>query len=405
MPAWRHLHSRFSALIHLCYRKTHTISAAQLEGGACGTIKIVNTNECIDYTTRQLESLHTYRALLRECTYLPDSAARSYLPKYIKWRYRSSIEYQTSRSAQAASRRNQERHDHAKKELRFLERANAGHLKHLTKVLEIAYGRARRRRYELMSGINVGSSAMLACETSEDYVRVAPALMALLSSQAATKDNVEPRGWLLRLQPMIPEKNSWGRKMPISRVNNLKKKWYAEVLQRVHPPLPRAEWERLKKLAQGDLEWEGRVPRRSCGHREHVPQQGGTTDTCDIAELGVSCDKARRGLQPQAQVAAKPHMTESGISRPHTLTPRFMRRLYNRILVQCPMLEYDDGKWKVTWEDVYGQSLMETKSGYKPKPNVMLPAYGSGIRKAGGGIERNCGFDGVDHAGKRLEAA
>lgn len=110
-----------------------------------------------------------------------------------------------------------------------------------------------------------------------------------------------------RFHAEIPDENSWGRPMPLKRVRNAKKVAYKKLIDRLLPPLPLEEWERLRDLATGKLKVE--IPKRRSAN-----------------------DKGTDKLS-------------------HELTPRFMRRMWGRVFIQCPAMagSHADGKWKVQW--------------------------------------------------------
>ncbi|TKA82042.1 hypothetical protein B0A49_00180 [Cryomyces minteri] len=269
----------------------------------------------------------------------------------------------------------------ARKKLSFLKEANRGKQKQLLKVLLLTYGRTGKRRHELMkvllepgdgdaTGIaaesevlrdqttgkasagtrgsrilnnenaNPGSNTPLRASDTEPEKQkeakpliLGPKLKALLVSQAkiappdTTRSNPRPNSLALK----IPDTNAWGRTMPASRVKNMTKKWYAQMLERVLPPLPPHEWENLQSLALGNTKFRGPVPRRP--------------GTVDGSEVPLT-------LRNHAAMTAA---TGEG-DGPHNLTPRYMRRMWARVFLQCPRMSYDAGwkNWKIEWGSVPG---------------------------------------------------
>ena len=359
----------------------------------------------------QRQSIHLYRALLRECTYLPDPTARRYLPCYLRWRFDRLPKPKGEVKGPIDSDENAKHRETATKGLTYIRRANAGHLRHLTKILEIAYGRTRRRRYELLQDIKPEASAILQCNTPEDLMQAAPQLMTLIRSQAIRPKHLDERGPVKAVAPMVPKFNSWGRQTPQKRVKNIKLRWFAHVMERAQPPLPKAEWEWLKRLASGEEAWVPVAPRRK-GSRfapstfdSNVPAQSVLPNSSEalkhtLAEnlrsetlQGVMSAARRRvaeavqGEQTQEDhhgntkkwLEWSSHMSTSGMSRPRDLQPRSMRRLWQKISVQCPMMEQVDGRWKVRWADTQKERSI-------------------GLRgEIGGGISM---FEGVDEKGK-----
>ncbi|KAL9128918.1 MAG: hypothetical protein Q9217_002508 [Psora testacea] len=280
--------------------------------------------------------IHVFRALLRQCTYLPDPAARKYLHSYIVSRFHKARRRATrSKPFLQKGQTPLSLLKTARKALLYLHRANAGHPQHLSKVLAMTYGRIGKRRHELLDILKTPSNGDPADKGEhtanchplppvKDVSNITPQFAALMRSQINRKATIFSRQPLKRLQPVIPEKNAWGRPMPLRRVKNIKKRWYAEALDRTMPPLPLDERERLRRLALGEEQWEGPVLRR----------KGGSGD---------------------GKIARRPHMTDKGMSRPHVITPRFMRRLWGKLLSQCPGVRHNEAKrdgQEVLWTDV-----------------------------------------------------
>lgn len=137
------------------------------------------------------------------------------------------------------------------------------------------------------------------------------------------------------------------------------------------PPLPVHEFEMLTDLAAGRGGWEGVVRRR--GGREGG---GGTME----GGWGRAGEEGGRGAMEEqgGQGAGRIHT-----GNPHHLTPRYMRRHWRRILIQCSTMHFDavSNKWKVQWgQDSRGDELKR----------------GEGL----GGQEWM--FEGVDEMGKRF---
>ncbi|KAL2351325.1 hypothetical protein BJ546DRAFT_996473 [Cryomyces antarcticus] len=326
---------------------------------------------------------HLLRALLRQSTYLPDSNSRVHIRKHIIGRFRDYTP--SGRDVTGSVKFSPERLcvvlKDARKKLSFLKEANRGKQKQLLKVLLLTYGRTGKRRHELIkvllkpgggdgTGITAesealreqttgkasagtrgskilnnenanpgGNTTLTVSETEPEKQREAkplilgPKLKALLVSQAkiappgTTRPNPRPHSLALK----IPETNAWGRTMPASRVKNMKKKWYARMLGRVLPPLPPHEWDNLQSLALGNTKFTGRVPRRP-----------GIVNESEVP----------RTLRNHAAITAA---TGEG-DGPHNLTPRYMRRMWARVFMQCPRMSYDAEwkNWKVEWGSVPG---------------------------------------------------
>ena len=276
------------------------------------------------------------RALLRQATYLPDSAAREFFHDHIIASFRRYCPRKTTPSDNTPSnqitpqRRNQRMRD-ARKNWRVLVHANHGSPVHLTRVLEMAYGRRGKKHYMLMKDVlppenSQDSKALeelsLMIEERHSVLKakephLSEKLFALVRSQKNQKDRLFPKNNIKSTEPIIPETNIWLRPLPKGRGKNLRRKWYAETLNRVMPPLPEADWNRLQDLSLGKLLWEG--PRRP-----RTKAQGQfITDS----------------YEPKWD------------SDWHELTPRYMQRMWQKVFVQCPMMRWnaDRGRWSVLW--------------------------------------------------------
>ena len=264
-------------------------------------------------STHQCESRGLVRALLRQCTYLPDSLARRQIARQILARSRVAkakgdkalrIAIDPEQPSFARSRALFELGALQKKGhvgLRILNRANDGELKPLYKVLYAAYGRSGRRRHELLAPLlqpdeiqsepreteseprdeeafepmrwdlstvqvpdvfeppTIVDGKTIVVKISRRYSR----LRAILNTQVQT---ALPSGALTELKEAgfrMPAKNSWGRSMPRRRVRNMARKKRTRVLSRALPPLPIEDWEHLRRLIASKASWEGQPRRRT----------------------------------------------------------------------------------------------------------------------------------------------
>ncbi|MCJ1245707.1 hypothetical protein MMC30_002911 [Trapelia coarctata] len=358
--------------------------------------------------------LHIYRALLRECTYLPDPAARTYWHSRIVARFREynprtnvpwwELPKKTKIKTVDPVSRIKLLHA-ARKYLSVLVRANLGVDRCLENVLAHTYGRIGKRRHELLAHLEAQSAPVLKDHESVKKLSAAlaetqdidpqstkgsktpptiqpnnphittkptlatfrasplsPALKALLKAQRA-QSLPNDRTAITTFTPQIPDLNSWQRSFPIRRARNIQKRWHKKALDRLLPPLPLYEFERLRDLASGRAKWEGVVPRR------RAPTESGGRAT----ELGErDTELGKRGTDPGIQMPNDPRREKTHLPRqepqqlprlgttlpgqrnpqdPHHLTPRLMRRFWNRLLLQCSTMHFDalSGKWKVRW--------------------------------------------------------
>lgn len=313
---------------------------------------------------REKETLHLFRALLRQCSYLPDPAARKYLRGHVVSRFRDYHPHSVLRVASnrrkavgIVEQRRPALLKIARRGLFYLQRANDGYQQHLGHVLSMTYGRIGKRRHQLLKDLKIpdiptdqAAVEKLSEPGSQDVPHPSQKLMALVRSQARRRLSHFSRSNSPNPTLIIPEKNSWGRPMPIKRVRNYKRRWYAETLDRIMPPLPTSEWEALQKLASGLVVWEGPVPRRK--------PTGGVSE-------GLQPPRGKRFSGPK--------------SNPHEITPRFMRRLWVKIFANCPMMRPNASTksgWDVTWGTVIDAST-----------NFVLPTRGRTQDDLFGGVD------------------
>lgn len=396
----------------------------------------------------QETSRRLLRALLRECTYLPDPASQLYIQKHVVHRFRNASKRGTGLLHQAALSKDEFEKDTARQELQTslhkgykgvysLIRANEGEVKPLLRIMRHTYGRTGLRRYELLHQLLQPDNAPANSDALVDLLHekqgskktkpqkwdittvpvpaifqapervtgiamtysISPAyskLKALVDSQNRAK--ILSDRTRLHKQISIPAKNTWGRQMPRNRVSNLAYRKYADLLDAIHAPLPEGEWQRLHGLACGSIPWTGCKTRRKrpAGRPEflspsdleklvHVGDKLGdalyidsliekpsTPESTEQKVLDAAGYDSRRGyweandiwladedaiddafeevLQHEMQLKTL-NKKLTGVQRGHTITPRFMRRLWSEIFRTCPMMQYDAGAkiWNVTW--------------------------------------------------------
>ena len=287
------------------------------------------------------EALHLLRAILRECTYLPDPAARKYCRRYAAERFRARRD--TPKPKNEKEKENwtfeevkRQRHllHGGRKWLSGLRRANDGHIRPLEKVLRITYGRTGRRKHGLWAPLlnieAVNDPVLLEAQLTKpakealDPVLQSPRMKAYLQSQKAHDTSGltnNQRRHLLK--PDIPQKNAWGRPMPRKRVKNMMIDARNFIFEKVLPPLPIQDFERLRRLASGKERWEGPLKRRA---RPQSMESGeGQVLSGQVIVAGVP---RRRPYQT----------TDDG---PHRLTARLMKRLWQKIYEESTAMDYD----------------------------------------------------------------
>ena len=294
-------------------------------------------------------TLHLFRALLRQASYLPDSAARQYFRHYIVSRFREyhpcnplNADSGKGRPVTVVESRRPALLRTARKGLVFLQRATDGHPRHLSKVLAMTYGRIGKRRHILLKSLKIPDIPMdqasiekLSKPRSQGLPQPSRQLSAMVKAQAKRKLAFFSRTNTPSLKPQIPLENAWGRPMPVKRVRSMTRKWYAKTLDRIMPPLPEDEWHRLRRLASGETQWEGPVRRR--GH--------------------VKVDQFKHDIVRGTIVGGT-----GFVSSPHVLTPRYMRRLWAKLLAQCPLMKSNESRklgWDIQWGDIQGSKIVK----------------------------------------------
>jgi hypothetical protein len=376
-------------------------------------------------TAQNLKAIHLFRALLRETTYLPDSAARQYFRKYVVARFKA---YQPAKNAtvnrdtgrnidnfrlkgykrrktSVITLRTPEKLRIGNKALNYLRRANHGEIHCLERVLMATYGRWGRRKHILMRPLLQPESSE---EPGDDEPEaVAPLQQAYYSDkpylsffEAPKEKNGETQTKLSTrfpklkavlgaqksagglgissLAPTFPAKNIWQRPMPIKRARNIVKKWFNETMIKLLPPLPEEEFQRLEGLSAGKAKWDGVVRRRKPGINRFPPEpeteEQAQQTSNQIIHSGLWFEKPSPAVRPVGSVAR---------GRPHAITPRFMRRIYAKIFDRSCMLEWDESRSK--WMAIWGNTEA-ARSKIMPKLDMSL-------------------FSGVDQRGRLLKRA
>lgn len=306
------------------------------------------------------ETILLYRALLRQCTYLPDPAARKYMWMHVRERF-TAYQPKVIKDGQVLRRRINKKPPakalkSGRKVLKHFQRANDGHLPNLEGILNRTYGRSGKRRRELIAQLQAPDTlsdedevAQLSEQISkepqgrEKMPQLSDEALALVKSQARQDSSRFSGPPLKSIQPDVPAVNSWGRPFPEKRKVNFVKKWYATTLDRLMPPLPGPEWERLHGLSTGTIPWDGPVVRRKLG-------------TTSVVEPRKSFDHLALGNLPHRLTSSTERVVDYGRhgenrTNPHELTPRLMRSLWGKVLKACPRLDWslERKQWLVTW--------------------------------------------------------
>lgn len=281
---------------------------------------------------------HLLRATLRECTYLPDPIARTYMHGYVLDRYRRAFKSKQPEAKLIHT---------AKKELSRLRRANEGYPRPLDRVMMMSYGRIGKRRHELLAEL-MSPDVPTDTDALRELVTKAPnftdgweppqIILSLIKSQmnngVVTSSRIRPQ--LKGVEPPIPEKNSWGRPLGESRKANIRHKWYFDTLFCLLPPLPDKELKVLDGLIAGTVLWK---PRK----RKQVDEPSTPPDNLLLDLLADG---------PQKGPTFRPYL----LGRPHKITPRFMLRQWRRISALVPRKFWNEKsaktvKWIFHWDD------------------------------------------------------
>jgi hypothetical protein len=322
---------------------------------------------------------HLLRASLRECTYLPDPVARSYMRDYVLNRYR--------RASDKLGRPESQKLQRARQGLSILRRANEGFQLPLEKVLFLSYGRIGKRRHEMLHDFmkpaipkdTAAVKALIKQPAKFQDGWEPPALMKSLANsqmQNGVVMTIRRRPRLQKLEPPIPEKNSWGRPVPKVRRRNIRQKWYQSTLFSLYPPLPEKELGILDGLLSRTIPWEP-VKRRVLP--TITPSPSTTTDNTILDFLVEGPQKGHT-------------FREYVLGRPHNFTPRFMHRQWRRISALVPRMYHipQSDKTYFSWDtpkpmlavnssvvaesdldDIFGEKIVPTpKPKPKPKPKT-----------------------------------
>ncbi|CAI7657765.1 unnamed protein product [Penicillium manginii] len=297
---------------------------------------------------------HLLRASLRECTYLPDPVARSYMRDYVLNRYR--------RASDKLGRPESQKLQRARQGLSILRRANEGFQLPLEKVLFLSYGRIGKRRHEMLHDFmkpaipkdTAAVKALIKQPAKFQDGWEPPALMKSLANsqmQNGVVMTIRRRPRLQKLEPPIPEKNSWGRPVPkeLGILDGL--------LSRTIP------WEPVKRRVLPTI----------------TPSPSTTTDNTILDFLVEGPQKGHT-------------FREYVLGRPHNFTPRFMHRQWRRISALVPRMYHipQSDKTYFSWDtpkpmlavnssvvaesdldDIFGEKIVPTpKPKPKPKPKT-----------------------------------
>ncbi|KAI0595721.1 hypothetical protein F4775DRAFT_346382 [Biscogniauxia sp. FL1348] len=334
---------------------------------------------------RPSTSLHLYRHLLREATYLPN-LCRSWVFDRIKSRYR---DHRHTSEPQYIR--------HAHHDLRFLRSANAGHVDRMLRLFYMATGRLGKRHHQLCRAYLCKppdpdtpapeDGAKSEPERKPDWLDnwMLDKVRALALAQVEKQTPSWPHDMRGSLDPakVIPTENACGRPLVPRLARNKLKKYWVTVLRQLLPPLPQEEWDRLGVLARGEALKEEYClrPRRpvaqplsgaeeDLGHPEEsgerTPQGNWTryvTTPARLVERGSS--RKMKSLTWEEDQDPRGHGRPIG-TRDFNYKSRKLRRLYARVWEACPiMYKSRNNKWIVVWGN-------EERKVARPKPTDLV---------------------------------
>lgn len=343
-----------------------TGEAIQLSRGAAlpASLKYVQPKSTPPDEIRQI-----YRSILRATTYLPDQYARNYVFNYARKRFHKSCQLCHSNDA----KHNEQRIKKARRALRTLEGACDGKKDDLKDILMRTYGRIGARRRLLLADLTAlnrlveennvpkDDSALQDCinnPLAKETAAYEPSakLFEFLKSQQAHGPAEATGGTIKKLRPVTPKTNIWMRPLPLKLEKSLRAKWWAEVLNKICPPVPLAEWERIKGFATGEVPLE-KFPARRAGPPPLDPETRWTDEPtkvlgflkhrpkCEDVETELVEFDTRFGLRVQ-RTAMERQERETG-----RIGPRALRRLYASIWNMTPTMQFDESKnrWAFQW--------------------------------------------------------
>ncbi|PVH82167.1 hypothetical protein DL98DRAFT_514225 [Cadophora sp. DSE1049] len=262
------------------------------------------------------EIISNYRALLRAAGYLPDSFARKYAYERIKSRFRAS----RAKSSKSAPGNNsfwkelpddftKQRLQRARRSRRLLENAGNGDIDALKEVLLAVHGREGERKRLLLKYLLQPDEETLPKDAAalQDLIDKpegiskkqnipSQKLYNFIKSQQENQPLELHKEKIRQVKPKMPKENIWGRPLPANLKESMQKKWWAVTLEKILPPIPQSEWERLRDLATGAAPLEAQPARR-----KPIP----------VNAEELSADEKSKELLQYFQAPARPKVSES----------------------------------------------------------------------------------------------
>ncbi|EFX02373.1 hypothetical protein CMQ_2422 [Grosmannia clavigera kw1407] len=334
--------------------------------------------------------IHLYRSILREATYLPPTCR-----KQVEARIRLRFDHHRH-DPNSGMRLKRASHD-----LRYLRAANCGDLVRMRRIMMMAFGRIGWRRQELMSGLRLLDQPNSSAELEQRLADVRPEtdwldkwntekLLAFAKSQSQHTVHNSPRPQVnpKRLNPAeaVPPVNAWGRPFVPKVARTKLKKWWKSLAHRILPPLPRGDWELLRKLATGQAGAEWMAPSRRTVVKTSTEPENDTFSGWDWEKYAtrpirvVERPRSRRFRVSFGVAQDAPGPYDGPAIGIHRYTPRLWRRLYAEIWQMSATMEpRAGGGWTITWGGVAPKLLQPTAAdlaffeGVDSKGNVPKP--------------------------------
>jgi hypothetical protein len=283
---------------------------------------------------------------------LPDPIARKYMHKYVLERYRRKSatfapdeqkheEYcrpsaKLQERLNAASLERQKKHQKsARNILSLLRRGNQGYQQPLHKILLLAYGRIGAKKYTLLSELvpngRGGNKAFNSSADIEEFLEqkkkepvgddweLPEILQALIKSQRNDSFARSAHGKRFRAtntQNNVPEVNSWMKPLPECRRENIRKRLLNRSKYAALPPTNPAEMNVLRGLIDGTEPWKPPVRRTK------------VSPATERSSLETLLHDGPQGEPSFKQIYRH--------GRPHRLTRKFMRTLWERVYRLIP---------------------------------------------------------------------
>ncbi|CAG8433987.1 491_t:CDS:2 [Scutellospora calospora] len=289
----------------------------------------------MDKVIRRQQVLSIYRNILKESSKFFDDNAKIFLKNRTRKRFKEYKE-------ETDETRILNKLADARQALYRIKRANVFDIKSVNRILELTYGRRGPMKHQLLKPI-INEPSEAPKPIVPGFPRTAPprmsqTLQTLLSSQVKN------------LYPTLPEPKH--KPLYPSRKANLLWRHYSKIMKTVLPPVDDVTLDQLEKNAgKGTLTGQG-VADRNISLRNH------NFDGLNRLRIPKNTGAPK---SPRDHVKEGPYCS----ARPHNPRPRFIRRLYQRLLTKIPIMKED------TESKYSNPNIFENKNNYSS--TVTLP--------------------------------